>query len=286
VRVCVRVLSLTSHAQRAGLLHAAGFGASLTLMVTSYLKAWLSDPGTVEDSSWMHMYMSAEEIVLAQKTAHEPPSSRDVSSFAYNTDIVKFCKKCDLYRPPRSMHCKQCNKCVMRMDHHCPWVQNCVGAANTKFFILFLTYGTITCVYYTALVAHTILHAFEGKSRARKAEAAGWVALLLGTAIIVFMLTFMLGGLAGWNIYLLLKNQTALENYDLDVASQRQQVRGVVVALPYTYIHTYIHTYIRTRMHTCIRTYVRTYIHTRMHTCIRTYVHACMHAYTRTCIHA
>jgi hypothetical protein len=47
---------------------------------------------------------------------------------------------------------------------------------------------------------------------------AAWVALLLGTGIVVFMLTFMLGGLAGWNIYLVMKNQTALENYDLDVA--------------------------------------------------------------------
>jgi hypothetical protein len=108
----------------------------------------------------------------------------------------------------------------MRMDHHCPWVQNCVGAANTKFFILFLTYGTVTCVYYNALVAHTILHAFEGvgKPRNRKTDLAAWVALLLGTGIVVFMLTFMLGGLAGWNMYLVMKNQTALENYDLDVA--------------------------------------------------------------------
>lgn len=37
------------------------------------------------------------------------------------------------------------------------------------------------------------------------------------------MLTFMMGGLAGWNIYLLFKNQTALENYDIDVASRATQ---------------------------------------------------------------
>lgn len=49
-----------------------------------------------------------------------------------------FCAKCDNLKPPRSHHCWICKKCIMWMDHHCPWVGNCVGFNNHKYFVDFL----------------------------------------------------------------------------------------------------------------------------------------------------
>ena len=48
------------------------------------------------------------------------------------------CPTCMVIRSARSRHCSICNKCVERFDHHCPWINNCVGAGNHNAFLTFL----------------------------------------------------------------------------------------------------------------------------------------------------
>src|SRR5208282_2408136 len=50
---------------------------------------------------------------------------------------------------PRTHHCSICGRCVLKMDHHCPWTLNCIGAHNHAHFLRFL--------FYTVLADFTVL---------------------------------------------------------------------------------------------------------------------------------
>jgi palmitoyltransferase len=59
---------------------------------------------------------------------------------------LKRCDKCCIVRVPRVHHCRVCKGCIMKMDHHCPWINNCVGQFNQKFFIQFCWYCFFGCL--------------------------------------------------------------------------------------------------------------------------------------------
>eukprot|EP01126_Amoeba_proteus_P014452 TRINITY_DN1633_c0_g3_i1.p1 TRINITY_DN1633_c0_g3~~TRINITY_DN1633_c0_g3_i1.p1 ORF type:complete len:184 (-),score=25.27 TRINITY_DN1633_c0_g3_i1:62-613(-) len=55
----------------------------------------------------------------------------------------RWCSICEAFKPPRSHHCRELGACILKMDHYCPWIDNCVGYRNHKFFILFVFYASL-----------------------------------------------------------------------------------------------------------------------------------------------
>jgi hypothetical protein len=77
----------------------------------------------------------------------------------------RWCATCQIIRPPRSSHCKDCDNCVMRFDHHCPVMNNCIGQRNYHYF-----FGFITCVMLLAILVLPALFAHFSPPEHRKSS--------------------------------------------------------------------------------------------------------------------
>jgi hypothetical protein len=69
---------------------------------------------------------------------------------------ARFCKTCKIFRPPGVSHCTKCNNCIERYDHHCPWMGNCIGKTNYKWFILFLS-TLLILIFFNLFITTTLI---------------------------------------------------------------------------------------------------------------------------------
>lgn len=63
-----------------------------------------------------------------------------------------WCVQCKNWKPPRSHHCSACRRCVLRMDHHCPFLGNCVGLRNMGHFFLMYLFAIVSMLYSVVLL--------------------------------------------------------------------------------------------------------------------------------------
>ncbi|KAG7390236.1 hypothetical protein PHYPSEUDO_008374 [Phytophthora pseudosyringae] len=90
--------------------------------------------------------------VCIKDPGYVPRSTRPAYELLAMEDNAVPCPTCVTRKPQRSKHCSACRRCVYRFDHHCPWINNCVGIGNHRSFLIFLvalssfcfTIGTIS----------------------------------------------------------------------------------------------------------------------------------------------
>ncbi|KAF9223797.1 zf-DHHC-domain-containing protein [Gyrodon lividus] len=152
-------------------------------------------------------------------------------------DVTR-CKRCGEMRPERAHHCRICNKCVLKYDHHCPVrINQCVGLHNERHFVLFMAY----------LAVATFFLSFLGYSHALDALGITYVPWTHTLPQLCFILIYILSVVICiaitlmllWHLWGIARGETSVEAQDHEVYRNIAKGRGE------TFLNSYDLGYVR-----------------------------------------
>ncbi|KAL1918354.1 uncharacterized protein VTP21DRAFT_3014 [Calcarisporiella thermophila] len=115
----------------------------------------------------------------------------------------RFCTICQCFKPDRCHHCSECEQCVLKMDHHCPWINGCIGFGNYKLFVLFILYTAILCVFTVATTAVEVAQDFE--------QTGEMNVLVILLCLLAGIFALLLTGFTAMHLTYTLINKTTIE---------------------------------------------------------------------------
>ncbi|XP_077432132.1 palmitoyltransferase ZDHHC18a isoform X2 [Vanacampus margaritifer] len=205
-------------------------GVLFVFVVLSLLRTSFTDPGILPRATLDEAADIEKQIDTSGSSSYRPPPR--TKEILINQQVVKlkYCFTCKMFRPPRTSHCSLCDNCVERFDHHCPWVGNCVGKRNYRFFYSFIiSLSFLTSFIFGCVIAHITLRSQSGQSliQAIQESPASVVEL-----VICFFSIWSILGLSGFHTYLVASNLTTNE----DIKGSWSSKRGAEESgNPYTY---------------------------------------------------
>ncbi|KAK7898812.1 hypothetical protein WMY93_019665 [Mugilogobius chulae] len=185
-------------------------GVLFVFVLITLLQTTLSDPGILPRATPDEAADIEKQIDESGNGSHQsPPRTREV---VINGQLVKlkYCPTCKMFRPPRTSHCRVCDNCVERFDHHCPWVGNCVGKRNYRFFYSFIVSLSFhTAFIFGCVTTHLALRAQGGKGLVFAIQESPGSAVEL---VVCFFSVWSIVGLSGFHTYLVASNRTTNED--------------------------------------------------------------------------
>ncbi|KAH8112627.1 zf-DHHC-domain-containing protein [Phellopilus nigrolimitatus] len=138
---------------------------------------------------------------------------------------VTRCKKCGQIRPERAHHCRICNRCILKYDHHCPFtgINQCVGIYNERHFVLFMAYLVLSTFCLSVLGYEKIWEAMGFSYTWQHRTPAVIYSLIY---ILSFVLCLAVGIMLTWHLWSICSGETSVENHDHDVYRKYAKERG------------------------------------------------------------
>ena len=96
-----------------------------------------------------------------------------------------------MLRPERCHHCIKCKRCVLRMDHHCNFLNICVGLKNYRPWMIFLFYSN-------SLFFFIFITMLEGVKIILKTETLSGITL---TALLIILILSCIGWISVMELY-------------------------------------------------------------------------------------
>lgn len=182
------------------------------ICTSSFLHASSSDPGILPRN--VHRFPPSSE---SEDPLRLGPTTNDwtlVKSAEKSTAAMevptKYCKTCNIWRPPRAHHCRLCDNCVETQDHHCVWLNNCVGRRNYRYFFTFVSSATFLSAYLCgASLAQILVYAHnEGVAFG---DAISHFRVPFAMVIFGFIAFLYPAALMGYHIFLMARGETTRE---------------------------------------------------------------------------
>ncbi|UKK01158.1 palmitoyltransferase [Theileria orientalis] len=164
--------------------------------------------------------MTSDNPSMCDLEIHNPRLSyHDREQNAPFPSKMSHCNVCN-FVDPSSKHCNVCNKCVINFDHHCIWVNNCIGASNYTHFILLLVSALVYLTFNIVLTMYTAFSYKDSEKALDKFRNAVFDLSLKKFRITVHLIWIFdmfpfvsLLYLFIFHVYLMIKKQTTYQYY-------------------------------------------------------------------------